>query len=172
MLKAVSTRSYKILGSLEAGGHTHDLTVGDVVAAVDIVVDTFRGHDHVEWVERNIGTAGAARGDDQVRRVVVDHFHGTNGSIDFANATLLHDDLGLTNISPDEILVMMTLGLRLVEQCLELRELLVHCDNDANLFHLSMIFVSLCACNIVGGGRNAVQSYKKKVLSPLLTPAF
>ena len=119
---------YKILGSLEACGHTHDLTVGDVVAAVDIVVDTFRGHDHVERVERNIGTAGAARRDDQIRCVVVDHLHGTNGSIDF--------------------------------------------DNDANLFHLSMIFVSLCACNIVGGGRNAVQSYKKKVLSPLLTPAF
>jgi hypothetical protein len=70
---------------------------------------------------------------------VVDEFHGTDGCVDLANATLQKNETGFAQLSDHKVFVVMPLHTSVSEQRLELRELLVHRNDDSDCLQTCLL---------------------------------
>ena len=124
----------------KGGRHTENLSEGTFLTTVGVMVDTF-GRDHYLCnVEADVGSTCHTRRDDEVGMIAVYHLHGTYGTVHLSYAALLHDDFVSSDGSCHEVFMVSVLSLAVAEQCLELRELLVH-RNDNSYFHtVKMLF--------------------------------
>ena len=102
---------YIFLWSLKGGRHTEYLPELTLVATVSIVVYALGGNHYFCHVEVDVCATSHTRRDDEIGMVVVYHFHGTNGTVHFADAALLHDYFIVANLSNHEILVVLSLCL-------------------------------------------------------------
>ena len=118
----------------ETGGLAHDLATRHLLTTIGVVVGTFSSHHHIERAKRHVGSACHARRHNEVGLVTIDHLHGANGRVYLSDATLLQNNLSAIEGAYDEVLEVMSLRTTIVEQRLELRGLLVHRNDNTNLF--------------------------------------
>ena len=116
-------------------------------------------HNNVERIHADVGAASHTRRNDEVGLVAVNHFHSSDGCIHLSDAALLHNKLVgkwlsvvvfalSVQVANYEVFSVFSLGMTVVEQCAQLREFLVHRNDDANFHFLSLSFSLVFRCKV------------------------
>ena len=100
------------LRCFEGSRHAQNLSGFAFLAAVGIVVNAVGSHYHLSHVEVDISASSHARRDNKVWVIVVNHFHGTYGTVHLTDAALLHHHLVIAYLSDNEVLIVFSLNLR------------------------------------------------------------